>query len=336
MVQDWPLQQVLEWWKACEHAGIACVGIPDSPALLRELYVSATLCATNTSRIRMITAVTNPITRHPSVTASALFSLDELAPGRTALGVGTGDSAVWGIELRPAPVALLKEYIQTVKGLIRGEEVRYQGRTFKAEWSRWAPPKNIPVYVACSGPKVLKMASQVADGLIVSMGFAPENIQYVRTLISEACSEVGRDPDDLEIWWNTFVTFAPSIEEAMKVSVGVNSSWLTMGSLEGKQIPEEYREPLLRFTADMHDLTVAYRTANRGATLVRRAKELGIYDWLISRAPRLWGTPADVSKRLAEFRDMGLTNWMFYVGGPDLDRYDLLDKLSREVLPTLA
>lgn len=336
MVEDWPMQRILDWWRACEDAGISYVGIPDSPALFRELYVSATLCATHTSRLRMMIAVTNPITRHPSVTASALFSLSELAPGRIALGIGTGDSAIWGVGLKPANVARVKEYILAVKGLLRGEEAVDGGKSLKAEWNAWTPPIDAPIYVACSGPRILRMASQVADGLIISMGFAPENIEYVRHTVKEACQEIGRNPDNLDVWWNTAVTFAPSIEEAMNVSVGVNSAWLTMGTLEGKQIPDEYKSSLLKFMKDMHDLKVAYKTPNRGRILVQRAKELGIYDWLISRAPRLWGTPADVRNRLAEFREMGLTNWIFFVGGPDLNRYDFLAKLSQEVIPTLA
>ena len=334
--QERPLHEVAKWWKACDDAGIQMVGIPDSPAIFRELYVSATLCAMSTSRIRVLIAVTNPTTRHPSVTAGALSSIEELAPGRIALGIGTGDSSIWGVGLKPASIGSLKEYILAVKGLIQGEDVNYRGKTFKSEWSSRLPTGDISIYVACSGPKILKMASQVADGLIITMGFAPEDIQHVRNVIKEGCAEVGRDPDDLHIWWNASVTFAPSVEKAMENTLGWNLSWLTMGSLEGKGIPEMYKAPLLEMNADCHNLSAYYKMPERGRALVERAKKLGLHDWIISRSPRLYGTPGDVTNRLMELARMGLTNWIFYVPGPDLDRFDLIDKLSKGVMPNLA
>ena len=331
-----PLRDSVSWWQACEKAGIDMYGVADSPIQRPDLYVASTLCALNTDRMRIASCVTNPVTRHPSVTASCLRALDELAPGRIAMGIATGDSALWGVGLKPATVASLREYILAVKGLIRGEAVSYRGQNFKSQFPEGPEPANIPVYVACSGPKVLKMASQVADGLIVTMGFSPEDISYVRGIIEEGCAEVGRNPDELDIWWNAYIVFAPSVEEAMEKSLGWSMSWITMTTLNGKGIPEEYKEPLRRLTWDNHDLTAAYKTTNRHSALVERAKEVGLYDWLISRSPRLFGTPDDIGARLEELAETGLTNWMFYITPRDSGRYDLLEKLSGGVMPRFA
>jgi len=324
------------WWQACEEAGIHTYGIPDSPIQRPDLYVSSTVCALNTNRMRILSCVTNPVTRHPSVTASCLRALDELAPGRIAMGIATGDSALWGVGLKPATVASLREYLLAVKGLIRGEEVSYRGKSFKSQFSEDPRPGSIPIYVACSGPKVLKMASQVADGLIITMGFSAEDIRYVRGIIEEGCAEVGRNPDELDIWWNAYVVFAPSVEEAMEKSLGWSMSWITMTTLEGKGIPEEYKEPLRHLTFDSHDLTAAYKTANRHATLVERAKDAGLYNWLLSRSPRLFGTPEDINGRLEELAEMGLTNWMFYLTPTDPGKPELLEMLSGGVIPKFA
>ena len=167
------LRDVAKWYEACDKAGLAVVGTPDSPALLRELYVSTTVAAMATSRIQIMTMVTNPVTRHPSITASAAMSLDELAPGRIAIGIATGDSALWATKQKAATVADLREYILAVKALLRGEPATYRGETFEQAWANWEP-RDVPIYVACSGPKVLSMASQVADGVVVTMGFAPK------------------------------------------------------------------------------------------------------------------------------------------------------------------
>ena len=325
---DASLPEIINWWRACDKAGIHAYGVSDSPIRGPELYATTALCALNTSRMGVMTCVTNSVTRHPSVAASGLLTLDALAPGRISMGIATGDSAVWGVGLKPASVEALREYILAVKGLTRGEQVTYQGKVFGPEWSSWAAPKDIPVYVACSGPKALKMAAQVADGLIIAMGFSDEDVQYVRNIINEGCAEVGRNPAELKIWWNAYVVFAPSIEEAMEKSLGWSMTWIAMTTMEGKGIPEEYRERLQQLTSDRHDLTAVYKTVNRHQILVERAKELGLYDWLISRSPRLFGTPDDVSKRLIELAGNGLTDWMFYVTGPEPDRHLLLENLS--------
>jgi len=335
LLQDRPLGEVVEWWRTCDTEGIDLIGVPDSPALVRELYVSWTCCAINTSRAQVVAFVTNPLTRHPSVTAGGLISLDELAPGRIALGIGTGDSALWAVQMKPASVALLREYIVAVKGLVRGDEVEYQGRRLKAEWMHWSPPSQIPIYVACAGPKVLKMASQVADGVIIAMGYARETLEYVRRIIKDACEEVNRAPDDLEVWWNARVVFGSSSEAARTASIGMNVSWMTMGSLEGKLIPDEYKAPLLELTRGMHDLRTAYHDPGRERNVLERAKQLGIYEWLVSLSPRLSGTAAEVSGRLAELRELGLCNWIFYVDGPDLDRIKFIHELTRSVIPRL-
>src|SRR5918992_4419848 len=88
-------REFIEWCRVAEETGFDIIGIADSQSLYREVYVSTTLCAVNTSRIRFGPRVINPLTRHPAVPASAAATLEELAPGRTMLGLGIGDSAVY-------------------------------------------------------------------------------------------------------------------------------------------------------------------------------------------------------------------------------------------------
>jgi len=101
------------------------------------------------------------------------------------------------------------------------------------------------------------MAAQNADGMIVCMGFRPENIEFVRQNIEEACAEVDRDPAELHLWWQTTVNFGDTVEEAMERSLGVNTSWMTMRSMDGKQIREELRVPPVALQADVVGPAVA-------------------------------------------------------------------------------
>jgi 5,10-methylenetetrahydromethanopterin reductase len=114
--------------RLAEHIGYDYIGVADSQSLFRELYVSLTVVAQVTSRARIGTAVTNPLTRHPAVTSSAIASIDELSNGRAFLGIGSGDSAVLNLDLRPARLAQVKEYVQAVRTHLTGKSYSYQGR----------------------------------------------------------------------------------------------------------------------------------------------------------------------------------------------------------------
>jgi 5,10-methylenetetrahydromethanopterin reductase len=337
LLQDRPMTGLVALWQACDKAGLSLIGIPDTPAVARELYVSAAVCAAQTADSQIMPTVTNPVTRDPSVTAAALLTLEDLAPGRISLGIGTGDSALWGVGLKPATVSDLREYVIAVKKLLRGEEANFHGRSFRIMWNGSLPRTPIPVIIACSGPRVLQMAAQAADGLILAMGYGDENLNYIRGLITESCAAIGRNPAELTLWWHSTLDFAPTIEAAMEKSLGVNPRWITLGGTQAKQVPEEYRAPLRQLNADIKDLAAVYRTARRGAILVERAKRLGVYDWLLSRASGLWGTPADIVNRLTELQLKGVDNWLLYfeAGSTDVDRREFIERLSEEIMPHL-
>jgi 5,10-methylenetetrahydromethanopterin reductase len=98
-----------------ETLGYDRIGIWDSPALFREPWVVLSAVANAAQRIRLGTWVTNPLARHPVVTASAAASLDELAPGRVYIGIGTGDTGVLHLGLPAASLAQLRRYVLALR-----------------------------------------------------------------------------------------------------------------------------------------------------------------------------------------------------------------------------
>ncbi len=335
LLTELPIPQLLELWARCEAAGIDYVGVADSPMLLNDAIVTATAAVSHLQRARAMFAVTNPVSRDPSVLAGALHTLQCLAPGRIECGIGSGDSAMWTVGLKPATVARVEEYVTAVKALLRGEEASYDGRRFRAQWKQPTPPPEVPIHVACAGPKLLRAACRFADGVILAMGFSDDDLELVRRTIEAGCAEAGRDPATLEVWWQTTITFAPTVEEAMERSIGINTSWMKVGGLAGKQIPAELVEPLLKFNVDMEDVASTYVATDRGAVLVQRAKALGLYDWLVARAPGFFGPPENIAARLEQFAQRGMTNWMFYVAPIHGDRSEYLDRFADGVLPLL-
>ena len=163
------------------------------------------------------------------------------------------------------------------------------------------------------------MASQIADGLILSVGGADEDLRCARTQIEAACAEVGRDPSTLEIWHFSEVSFAESRAAAARNTLGLFTHWLTLGGTRGKRIPDAYLEPLKQLNTDTQDLETTYGSESRGRLMVERAKRLGLYDWIVSRSPCLWGTPEEVATRLNELKRRGIYNWMLFPDNLKLD-----------------
>ena len=332
----------LALWRACEAAGLDLIGPADSQNLMTEMYVCLTAIAMSTERAKIMSYATNPITRHPTVTASAFTSLQELAPGRLMMGIATGDSAIWSMGAKPAKLQYLRKYIEAVKALCAGESITWDGQRFRPRWHSEA--FDLPTYVMCSGPKTLRMAAEVADGAVVHMGFAPEDLAGVREVIDEGRCKANRDPKTFDIWWNAPIVFDGSYEEAANRNIGWFPRWLTMGSLEGKGIPDELKDKVRELNHDQHSLDNVYRGKDREEILVERAKSLGIYDWLMHRSARLLGPPDVISNRLNELADReGLLQWIFFlysanttpVSGAVDERLRLIELLRSEVMPKL-
>ena len=146
--------EVVRWARLVEDLGYEILGISDSQSICRDVYMTLALCAVNTERIRLGPRVITPITRHPAVAACAAATLEELAPGRTMLGIGSGDSAAFNIGLRPASLAELRAYAETIRSLLTEGSATYHGAQATLTWKR----TRVPIYLAASGPKTLRLA----------------------------------------------------------------------------------------------------------------------------------------------------------------------------------
>ena len=94
--------------KLAEAVGFDLVGVADSQSLFREPFVTLGLMGQATAKVMIGTSVTNPITRHPAVMASAIATVQEISGGRAMLGIGTGDRASYNINERPRGLAGLR------------------------------------------------------------------------------------------------------------------------------------------------------------------------------------------------------------------------------------
>ncbi|HEX5149269.1 MAG TPA: TIGR03842 family LLM class F420-dependent oxidoreductase [Candidatus Limnocylindrales bacterium] len=192
---DHTIERTLALTRQAEAAGFDYGWLFDSHVLWREPYVLLTLMAQATTRMRLGTCVTNPATREPSVTASALAVLDEVSGGRMDLGIGRGDSARRVLGKPPTTMATLEEAIGVIKALVEGRPVEYEGTRLQLPWTgSWT----LPVWVAGYGPMALQMTGRVADGLILQLA-DPDLIRWFVGQMRDAARSIGRDPASIAV-----------------------------------------------------------------------------------------------------------------------------------------
>ena len=192
---DHDLERTVALTRQAEAAGFDYGWLFDSHVLWREPYVLLTLMAQATTRMRLGTCVTNPATREPSVTASALAVLNEVSGGRMDLGIGRGDSARRVLGKPPTTLATLEEAITVVKALVEGRAIEYEGTELRLTWTgKWT----LPVWVAGYGPMAIAMSGRVADGLILQLA-DPDLIRWFVSQLREAADAAGRDPDTIQV-----------------------------------------------------------------------------------------------------------------------------------------
>jgi 5,10-methylenetetrahydromethanopterin reductase len=204
-----PLPVIVRQVQLAESLGFDTAWITDTHLVCRELWVTLTACAAATSRIRLGPGITVPHTRHISVTASAIATLHELAPGRLVLGVGTGGSAseTMGLSVaKTARVATLESMAHALKHLLRGESIRLDTGTDAR--LAWLPqPVEIPLYLAGSGPRMLDAAGRLGDGAIMYSGVAPWLLEAALACVRAGAQTAGRAPAevDVAIWAPTSI-----------------------------------------------------------------------------------------------------------------------------------
>jgi 5,10-methylenetetrahydromethanopterin reductase len=274
-----------ELCREAENTGFEWVGVADSQSVFHEMYVALTLAALHTSRVRLGPLVTNPLTRHLVVTASAMASIDELSKGRAVLGIGSGDSAIYTLGAPPATVAGLEDSIETLGRLTSGEAVKREART----WQVHRTSRRVPIYLAAEGPRTLELAGRVADGVIVGLGLTPEVIELSLAAIERGARAAGRRLADLDVWWFAKTNVADSRAAAVdpiKMALAASANHAFRFTLEGKGIPPALHEAIQGLQRDYN----AHHHEIAGAGNAVLTDRWGLTEFLVDRFA-IAGTP---------------------------------------------
>jgi len=236
-----------------EQAGWHGLAIVDSQNLACDPYVALTLAAAATSRLHVGTGVTNGVTRHPAVTASAIASIQRFSGGRAVLGIGRGDSALAHLGRGPAPVRSFERYLRALQAYLRGESVRFEDLDFheslappvsdlgladapedsRLQWLAKEDPK-VPVEVAATGPRVIGVAARYADRVLLAVGADPERLRWGIGCARAARVKAGLDPDTIAIGAYVNLACHPDLDTARRLVSGGLSTFARFAVMDGK------------------------------------------------------------------------------------------------------
>lgn len=257
-----------------EAAGFDGMFYSDSQNLRMELWVALAIASKVTSRIKLGSNVTNPVTRHPAVTASAAATLQEASGGRVVLGVGRGDSALAYLGYGPVSLTQFGVFLQRLQGYLRGEEVAFNPGDIgglpglgalgyskvpvvsKIRWLPASQPK-VPVIVVSSGPRVIAQAARLADGVTIVVGADIPRLTSMIEIARNARKEAGLDPATLSLTAHLNVVVHPDREEARRLAAGgvaMMARWSVMRN-EGEALGDDkVREQFIKVRA-AYDMT---------------------------------------------------------------------------------
>ena len=184
------VRETAEFIGKCEEAGFSGVGVHDHQHSGRDVYLTLALAAERTSRLELYPATSNPVTRHPMVLASLAHTLEEIAPGRVRLTIGPGFLSVGNIGRPRASVNKLRDTVLTVRRLLRGESVTFNGAESRLRYVSNPPT---PVFITAAGPRMVELAGEVADGALLLVGLDPRAIAAARKRLEIGARRSGRD-----------------------------------------------------------------------------------------------------------------------------------------------
>ncbi len=183
-----------------DAAGFDELWVCDSSLHARDVYAYLSLVAATSPRLYFGPNCTHPSTRHPAVTVNAIATLHEISGGRARLAVGAGDRPVTELGHRPAPVATVREMIAVVRALTAGSDVSREGPIpLRRAHLSVTLPSPLPIYVAGSGPRILALGGEVADGVLFFSGVHPPCVEWALARVTDGARRAGRDPAALDI-----------------------------------------------------------------------------------------------------------------------------------------
>ena len=303
-----PIRDGMEYAQYAEERGFEAVWQAES-RLVRDAIVPMAAYAAVTDRIKVGSGVINNWTRNIGLLAATFLTLDDLAPDRIICGIG----AWWdplarnvGIERRK-PLKAMRETVEVMRRLLNMENVTFHGEFHHVDGIELdvvhgrREPRNVPIMIGATGPKMMELTGEIADGAVLNYCVAPEYNVHALERLEIGAARAGRSLDD--------------IDRPQLVVCSVHEDRRT--ALDGaKELLTQYlaQQPHIAKASGVKPEVVAEIQSILGWPATKEQVQAAmplVPDELVERITAS-GTPDEVKKKVREYVDNGATCPILY------------------------
>ena len=305
--------------------------VAESQTLVGDPYVELALAAAATSTIQLGVAVTNTVTRHPSVTAAAIATIHMESHGRAVLGIGRGDSALRLIGQSPTSMAELESGLRDIRAFLHGESVKADGAGARLNWLPADLPA-VPIDLAASGPSTIALGATLADRLTFNLGADPALISWAVATARLAREKSGLDPEAMSFGAYVNLACDPDLKTGLRMvrgSASIFIRFLAEAMAHGVPVPDADR-PFVAAVADHYE---------EGAHGLATSDQADAVPDEFLRRFALVGAPGDLADRLATLGKIGLDRIVVVPASRDADPLfvsESNERFAAEVIPTFV
>jgi 5,10-methylenetetrahydromethanopterin reductase len=338
-----PVAETVQMAQACERAGFDAFWLAEAYPWWRKHSMEArsstaisAIIAHETKRIPIGWGIISPYTRNPIQIAMEARVLQDVAgPGRFFLGLGASkifmkEAGEGETGKTAGPATVMKESIEIIRGVLGGEELRYEGKVFDAHVPALKPDAHaarhtVPIYIGATGPVLQRMSGSMADGLLTASITTPEFVRYSRTSMEEGARKAGRDPANHDLG------------AVIVGSIGKDPKRASEGAREMAAMYLANKVQNIRGSADVllqkagltfEEIQPIAEAMESGG---RKAAARALTDEVFEKVCPIAGTPDDCIRRIEQYRDAGCTHILLELWGDD--RLDQAKLFGEAVLP---
>jgi len=339
--------------RLAEDQGFSHAWLYDTQMLGSEVYAALALCAEKTQTIKLGPGVTNPKSRIAPLTACGMATVNQLAPGRAILGIGTGNTTRRTMGMPAAKLSELREHVEVCQGLFRNEVTDYSEgdrhrkiRFLNPDLGYYNIHDPIPTYIAASGPKSCQLAGEIADGVILFGAVHPKLLSFLLDNVRVGAERAGRNFDDIYILSMTAFYLTDDstpiesdrVRQAVGPMVASSSNIFALSArLEPDCLPEDLRPKIMAFKdayrAPDEPIETRHLKLYTGYLQHLRDEHVPLLTEDIIRATTLTGTADQVVESVQAMAEAGVHQVAVQ---PILDTATTIKQVASEVMPRIA
>jgi 5,10-methylenetetrahydromethanopterin reductase len=215
------IQEMIELAQLADQARLHSLWMSDH-LCFRDSLTTAMALLGSTKDIKVAAAPMSPYSRNPIITAMAIATMDEFAPGRVIASPGTGNAAALkeaGME-SPHPAQTMREYVDILRRYLKGETVNFQGKMFRVNGAKmgFAPAQPIDMYITAVRPLMLRLAGEIGDGVLLSGGCSPGYIARCAEEVRAGAERAGKSLDQRDLAGFVVATVSENSKEALEAN----------------------------------------------------------------------------------------------------------------------